>query len=279
MTSPHPPRAYVSALKLLLRPLVRGLISQGTTLPDMTALLKQVYVEAAEDFRMSSKRLTDSRVSLITGVHRKDVKRLREETGDAPALSPHASIGAQVVARWTADPLFQDAGGNPAPLPRTGAESFDSLVETVSRDMRPRTLLDEWLHRGLVALNDEGHVTLNAAAFVPSSDYDDLAYYFGRNLHDHIATAVHNLEGAEPTLLERATYYDGLTAQSVDALEALAKTIGMEALVKLNKEAHKRAKKDEGQADATRRFNFGLYFYRDDVALPSLDEKTREQDQ
>lgn len=278
MTNPQPPKAYVSALKLLLRPLVRGLISQGTTLPDMTALLKQVYVEAAEDFRFSSKRLTDSRVSLLTGVHRKDVKRLREETGDTPALSAHASIGAQVVARWTADPLFQDDKGNPAPLLRTGVCSFDNLVETVSRDMRPRTLLDEWLRRGLVELDFEGRVSLNADAFLPSRDYDDLAYYFGRNLHDHIATAVHNLEGAEPTLLERATYYDGLTPQSVDALEAQAKTIGMGALVKLNKEAHKRAKKDEGKTEANRRFNFGLYFYRDDVALPALDEQDREQD-
>lgn len=279
MTNPAPPKAYVSALKLLLRPLVRGLISQGTTLPDMTALLKQVYVEAAEDFRISSKRLTDSRVSLLTGVHRKDVKRLREQTGDAPALSAHANIGAQVVARWTGDPLFQDGEGNPVPLPRTGKGSFDTLVETVSRDMRPRTLLDEWLRRGLVELDLEGRVTLNADAFMPSRDYDDLAYYFGRNLHDHIATAVHNLEGANPALLERATYYDGLSPQSVDALESLAKTIGMEALVKLNKEALKLAKKDEGKANAERRFNFGLYFYRDDVALPTLDEQDREQDQ
>ena len=254
------------------------MVSQGIALPYMTALLKQVYVEAAEDFRISSKRLTDSRVSLLTGVHRKDVRRLRAQEGDAPALSQHASIGAQVVARWTADSHYQDAAGNPAPLSRTGEHSFDSLVEDVSRDMRPRTLLDEWLRRELVQLDGNGRVTLNADAFVPSRNYDDLAYYFGRNLHDHIAAAVHNLEGAKPPLLERAAYYDGLSPQSINELESLARTIGMEALVKLNKEAHKRAKKDEGKSGADRRFNFGLYFYRDDVALPPLDENAEDKD-
>jgi len=275
--SPQPAKTYISALKLVLRPLVRGMVSQGITLPYMTALLKQVYVEAAEDFRISSKRLTDSRVSLLTGVHRKDVKRLRAEKDDVSALSQYASIGAQVVARWTGDPRYQDDTGSPAHLPRAGEYSFDSLVEDVSRDMRPRTLLDEWLRRELVQIDGSGHVVLNADDFVPSRDYDDLAYYFGRNVHDHIATAVHNLEGAEHPLLERAAYYDSLTPQSVDELEELSRIIGMDALVKLNKEAHKRAKKDEGKTNANHRFNFGLYFYRDDVALPPLDVQEEGQ--
>ncbi len=272
MTSPAPPQSYVRALKLLLRPLVRGLISQGLTLPHLTPLLKQVYVEAAELFRLSPKRLTDSRVSLLTGVHRKDVKRLRHEDEDQPALSSVAGIGAQVVAQWTGDERYLDAKGRPAPLPRLGAGSFDELVGEVNRDMRPRTLLDEWLRRGLVSLDGEGLVSLNAAAFVPSDDFDDLAFFFGRNLHDHVAVAVHNLEGEERPLLERSTYYDGLTRKSLDELETLAREIGMEALVRLNQEALKRAKADSGQAGADHRFNFGIYFYRDDLALPDIDE-------
>ena len=282
MTTPAPQKSYVSALKVLLRPLVRGLISQGMTLTAMNILLKQVYVEAAEDFRISTKRLTDSRISLLTGVHRKDVKRIREQERDAPALSKNASIGAQVVALWTSDSRFLDDAGGPAALPRSGTGSFDELVESVNRDMRPRTLLDEWLRRELVVLNEEGGVTLNAAGFIPSQDYDDLAYYFGRNLHDHIAVATHNLEGAKHALLERTTYYDGLCTQSVDELEELARKIGMEALVKLNKEAHKRAIRDENKTGADKRFNFGLYFFRNDVTLPPVvqdgeDGSKREQ--
>lgn len=278
MTASSPPKSYVSALKLILRPLVRGLISQGMTLPNMNALLKQVYVEAAEDFRISSKRLTDSRISLLTGVHRKDVKRIRETERSTPALSPKADIGAQVVALWTGDPEFLDGHGRPRPLPRSGEHSFDTLVQSISRDMRPRTLLDEWLRREIVVIDDNDHIVLNSAAFVPSDDYDDLAFYFGRNLHDHLSTAVHNLERPDHPLLERATYYDGLSPQSVSELEKLSRTIGMDALVQLNKRAHQLVKVDQGKENANLHFNFGLYFYRSDVALPPADDTPSKTD-
>jgi hypothetical protein len=45
-------------------------------------------------------------------------------------------------------------------------------------------------------------------AFVPRDDFADLAYYFGRNLRDHIAASGHNLAGNEPPMLERAVYYE-----------------------------------------------------------------------
>lgn len=279
MPPPAPQPAYVHAIKVLLRPLVRGLIAHGVTLPGMTALLKHIYVEAAEDFRMSTKRLTDSRVSLLTGVHRKDVKRIRDQERATFALSNAANIGAQVVALWTGDARYLDDTGAPAALPRMGAGSFEELVERINRDMRPRTLLDEWLRRKLVSVDDTCHLHLNAEAFVPSQDYDDLAFYFGRNLHDHIAVSVHNLEGGERPLLERSTYFDGLSEASVNELEALARQIGMDALVKLNKEAQKCARRDSHNIDADKRFNFGLYFYRDDLALPAMATDASDHDE
>ena len=119
--TPHSPQpSYISALKLLLRPLLRGMISHGVTLPSLTALLKQVYVEAAEDFRIANKKLTDSRVSLLTGVHRKDVRHIRDEERDALVLSSQASIGVGVVALWTGDSRYLADDGTPAPLERTG---------------------------------------------------------------------------------------------------------------------------------------------------------------
>ena len=69
-------KPLISALKRLLRPLVRLLIAKGVTLPAMIELLKDVYVGVAvHDLESGSKGPTDSRVSVMTGVHRKDVKR------------------------------------------------------------------------------------------------------------------------------------------------------------------------------------------------------------
>lgn len=271
MQRPEPPKALVAALRRLLRPLVRGLIANGITVVYLNALLKRVYVDVARDFRVEGKNLTDSRVSLITGVHRKDVKRLRHESRDGPAPSKYLSTGAQVVGHWTGLPRYLDDAGRPKALPRSGPESFDALVESVSKDVRPRTILDEWLSRGVVSVDDDDRVHLHTEAFVPSREFDDLAYYYGRNLHDHIAAATRNLHGHKPAFLERSVYYNRLTAESVAELEKLARNIGMDALMELNREALRRAEADDGKPDATERMNFGLYFFREDESAGEGD--------
>lgn len=274
MQSIEPPKAYVGALKFLLRPLVRGLIAHGMTFPHFCAVLKSVFVDVAGEFTVEGKRLTDSRVSLITGIHRKDVKRLRGSPRETTQQSAYVTIGAQVAGHWTGLAGYQDEAGAPKALPRGGPVSFDSLVEGVSKDLRPRTLLDEWLRQGMVTLDDDGLVRLNMQSFIPNRGFDDLAYYYGRNLHDHIAAATHNLEGGSPPFLERSTYYDGLTPKSVADLESRARAIGMDALVKMNREALRLAQKDDGNPDATQRMNFGVYFFKSEKdASTDKDDK------
>ena len=57
---------------------MRALIAQGVTAPALYRLLKRLYVEVAErEFRLDGERPTDSRISLLTGVHRRDVKAFR----------------------------------------------------------------------------------------------------------------------------------------------------------------------------------------------------------
>src|SRR4028118_1391499 len=76
--SPLEPATLQAPLARLLRPLVRLLIRNGITFPAVTELLRELYVNVAEhDFTLPGKDQTDSRVSLLTGVHRKEVRRLR----------------------------------------------------------------------------------------------------------------------------------------------------------------------------------------------------------
>ena len=72
--------ALSEAVRALLRPLVRLLISKGVGLPAFMELVKDAYVDVAvNEFPVGEKKQTDSRISLLTGVHRKDVKRLRTQ--------------------------------------------------------------------------------------------------------------------------------------------------------------------------------------------------------
>lgn len=270
-----PPEALLSAIRRVLRPLVRLMITKGITLPTLTVLLKEAYVDVAErDFPVNGKRQTDSRINLLTGVHRKDVKRLRQEQHVDKSVPQAVGLGAQLVSRWVSDPSTTDSEGRPIPLPRQGKSpsepSFDGLVEGISKDVRPRAVLDEWLRLGVATLDDNDCVVLNRQAFVPEKGFDEKAFYFGRNIHDHLAATVHNLVADSNPRLERSVHYGGLSASSVKALAEEAEKLGMDTLLTLNRLARDRVEADKGQEGATQRFNFGLYFFDE---AHSLDEE------
>ncbi len=270
MTEPAEPAHQAAGLHApmarLLRPLVRLLVARGITFPALTELLRELYVNVAEyDFALPGKEQTDSRVSLLTGIHRKEVRRLRGAGAPVSAVPAALSRTSRIIARWLADPAFTDGQGRPAPLPRTaeeGAASFEALVAGVTKDLRSRAVLDEWLDRSLVFVGPDGRITLAEAAYVPKGGGESQLYYFGRNLHDHIAASVANITGEVPRFLERAVHYDGLSPDLARRLEERARVIAMEALTEANREAHAACETDPG---GRHRWNFGIYVYTEET--------------
>jgi len=275
-----PPGALIAALRHLLRPLVRLLTAQGVTFPMLADALKQVYVEVAvRHFGLEGRPPTDSRVSLITGVHRKDVKRLRQERTDEGQPMPETvALGAQLAAAWTTRKELRDRKGHPRPLPRFasqgGSRSFEGLVASISKDIRARSLLDEWLRLGAVEIDDQDCVRLRTAAFVPSRGFEEKTFYFGHNLHDHAAAAAHNLLGEGQPFLERSVHYEGLAAASVAKLAALAEKHGMDAVQSVYRSAKDCEARDRKSAVPKQRVTFGVYFYSEPVGDegPKKDE-------
>ena len=275
--APTPPPALVLALRRVLRPLVRLMLARAITYPYLCELLKALFVEVADrDFRIGGKTPTDSRVSLVTGVHRKEVNRLRQEMGpDAQTVPSVVSLGAQLVAVWLGSGRYLDEDGQPRPLARFASEggelSFGALVAGVNSDIRPRVVLDEWLRLGVVHFDEERRVCLNVQAFVPAQGFDEKAFYFGHNLHDHAAAAAHNLGGGGKPFLERSVHYDALSAPSIAVLAAQSGQIGMKALLAINKSAMALESTDAGDTAPRQRMTFGIYFYTE-PATPDRSE-------
>ena len=262
-----PGGALWAALRRLLRPLAKLLLGRQITYPQLAGLLKEIFVEVAdEDFQLKGKRQTDSRISLLTGIHRKDVKRLRQPPvapGSAPAS---LSLGEQIHSRWISRPEWLDEAGRSLPLPRQagpGEPSFEALVESVSRDIRPRSVLDEWMRLGVAHLDEEGRVALDAAAFVPSKGFDEKAFYLGRNVADHLAAAAHNLTHESDTFVERSVYYNRLSGASGRELQVLSEERGMEALQAVNRRAAELQAADRGAPDNDQRFSFGIHVFQE----------------
>jgi len=262
-------KPLIAAVKRLLRPLVRLLVSRGVGLGTMTELLKEVYVSVAiQESEADKKAPSDSRISVMTGVHRKDVKRLRSVAPEDFVAPRTVSLGAHIISRWIASPETTDANGQPRPLARP---AFDSLVASISTDVRPRAVLDDWIRLGVARLDGE-HVVLNQAAFVAPKGLEEKSFYLGRNVGDHIAAAAHNLLGDGNALLERSVHYSNLTKSSVKVLTEAAERTGMQSLLALNRMALDLAAKDKDDPEAVQRINFGLYFYNGTSSFNNLGQ-------
>lgn len=261
-----PPRSLMAAVRRLLRPLVKLLLHYSVQYPVLTHLLKQTYVEVATAMPVDGKTQTDSRVSLLTGIHRLDVKRLRNEIvsgNEGPPLS--VSIGAQIVARWTAHAEYLDNKGRPLPLHRLasagGLMSFESLVRSVSKDIRPRVVLDEWLRLGVAQIDNLDRVILVTDAFAPSHGLDEKLFYLGKNMHDHLDACAHNLTHPDaPPLLERSVYYDHLSKDSTLILSAYARQLSSQVMQAFSQKAMELQERDHLDANARHRVAYGQYF-------------------
>jgi len=271
-TTGAPTPALTTAVKKLLRPLVGLLLDHGLTYAWLTRVLKYIYVDIAEsEFNLPGKELTDSRISILTGLHRKDIKRIRSE--EKTNFDPPESIfiGAQLVAAWTTDARFVNSKGKPLALKRlessdeTSEGNFEELFRSVTRDIRPRAFLDEWLRLGVVSLDDEDRVSLRVEAFVPAKGFDEKAFFLGRNIHDHLATARSNVQADMPPFLERSVYYDQLSEESIEKLRDMVTERGMDTLLAINKEALKLQQKDKRNRKKKGRMSFGVYFFKSDL--------------
>jgi hypothetical protein len=262
----EPQAPVVAAIRYLLRPLVRLLLSHGISFPAFCDLVKSTYVKVSEaEFKLDAKPQTDSRISLLTGIHRREVNRLRNEAVMELDLPQRASMSALLLTIWSGHPDYLDKQGMPIPLPRLASKgdghSFEALVQSVSKDFRARVVLDEWLRQGIVTLDSDDRVHLSPDAFVQPQDMEEKIYYFGQNIHDHMAATVHNLAGGAPPFLERCVYYDKLSADSTRELAGYARTVAMRSLHAVNKRAAELQQRDRKKPDAVHRANFGVYHY------------------
>lgn len=270
------PIALRQALTRLLRPLVKLLVHYHISYPYLIQLLKSVYIEVAErDIPHPPKTLTDSRITMLTGVHRKDVRRLRDTSEESADTGKHIALGAQVASAWLTMPEYVNRAGEPRPLFRLATEgepSFESLVESASKqDLRARSVLDEWLRLGVITIDSDNKVHLRAEAFIPAEGFDEKAYIFGMTQHDHLAAAVHNLLGEQPPRLDRCVYYNNLRPDSVDKLNALIQDEVMTMLKLVDRKAREIQRRDSGKTDATERFTLGVYFNREN--MPPTDKE------
>lgn len=218
-----------AALRQLLEPLARLAVARGVTHATLDELLKQALVAAADRSHATlppHRRV--SRITTSTGIHRREASRLIDALRDGAALhTPVArSHASELFTHWRTNPLYGDLRGSPAELPRSGpAPSFETLAQSVTRDVHPRSLLDELVRLGLAAHDRERDtVRLLREAFVPHGDAAGQLAVLGRNVGAHLAAAVDNLLLDDRQHFEQAIFAEGLGEQSLAEFRVLVRT-------------------------------------------------------
>lgn len=263
------------SISKVLRPLIRLLLAQGVTYREFADQAKGVFFDAGVTMlKESGAKETSSQLSVLTGLHRKDITAFQAESAVASAQAGRSrSPGAMVVAEWISNPAYLDAAGHPRALPYAGAEggpSFTALVESVSKDVRPKTHLEDLLRLGMVTVDAAEIVHLVRDAFVPSADFSEKMKFFTLNIGDHLSAAAENVQKNPAPFFDRSAFHDRLSVEDIAALRALVDEEGMQLL----KKAYRRAEElsqNKKTDKKDRRITVGLYMYAEQTGDKNED--------
>jgi len=258
----------LDAVLRLFKPAARLLLQNGVSYGAFASALKRVFLAAAQDeLRARGMAQTDSAITLLSGVHRRDVRTLLRAAPSAETAQRRVplSMASEVAARWLSMPPWIDDRQQPRVLARGSAgDSFDALVASVSSDIRPRAVLDELKRLG-VAEEGDGGVRLLAGSFAPRQGFEEMTWLLADHLHDHLAAAALNLQG-QANFLEQSVHVDEITEASAAELQKAAVAAwkqlrpGYLALAQARFDADAR---DAAPAARAHRARFGVYFLID----------------
>lgn len=256
--------ALTQAVARVVLPLARLAVAKGMPFAAVEAQLKQAFVQAAREAhpQLPAHRAV-SRIATTTGLNRREVTRLTQVTAPAAQRRP---VAAELFAHWANDSSYQDRQGRPRVLPRQGETlSFESLAQSVTRDVHPRSLLDELLRLGLAVHDTERDtVALVRDAFVPRGDVERMLGFLSDNVGDHLGAAVANVLSDGREHFEQAVFADELSADSIESVRALISAQWREVTAAMVPAIEALIEQDRTSGrPQDRRLRLGLYTYTD----------------
>ena len=275
-------QALMRAARRILRPLVRIFLRNGIPSDALTELVRKTYVDVAdEEFAIEGKRQTLSRISVITGLNRKEVSRLRS----LPPLDRSDEVwwnrAAHVLASWLRDDHFLDRKGDPLDLPfaSQGSEpSFTELVRRHSGDMRPRSVADELLRMGAIEEAD-GRLRMTSRGYVPAADPERIVDILGIDTAEFIETIDHNLQaGGDDTLVQLKVLSDNVPATHLKQFNAYSARLSRNLLEELSRWLSERDQGRDWSGD-DERVVLGLGVYQINRVARKAGEETSPGDE
>lgn len=247
---------------LVMNYLSQWLIRSGVGYSEFAAALKPIfYQQALSEILNEDKKATISAISLLSGLHRKDVtafNKIMTEKKNANNVDTNInnlfSIPARVLNLWVTEnwPIKM-------PFYDLKTPSFVTLSQRISTEIHPRSVLNELLRLGLVT-QEKKLVILQKKSFIPDQSTQEIRELLSSNLQSHLAAGIHNIFlKSGNSFLEDCIRADELTSESVDILQEYSIKVWEEYSKQITKLALERCTLDEGKSEADKIFCLGIY--------------------
>ncbi|MDP1900057.1 MAG: DUF6502 family protein [Rubrivivax sp.] len=249
-------------------------VARGVPYAEVEEILRLAFVRAAARAHPGlPEHRKVSRISTTTGINRREVTRLTQQQARAAPRS--RSLASAVFAHWRSQPPYVDRHGQACVLPRQGpAPSFETLAQEVTRDVHPRSLLDELRRLGLAEWDEASDtVALVREAFVPHGDRARQLGFLGDNVGDHLRAAVENVLGDDHAHFEQAVFASGLSAASLQSVRPAIRAQWQALLRALVPALEACVESDAKLQPAPQgRLRVGLYSYQESAAAAPLPD-------
>jgi hypothetical protein len=252
---------------MIFRPLARMAMRKNLSYGDVSSWLKRAFVEEAEkNFNLPGKKLSVSRVSIITGLSRKDVTEyFQKPLSTDSSIKTKINRARRVISAWECDELFKDEKNKPLPLAYDQADnSFTQLVKKASGDMPVRAILDELIRVGAVRYNEKNELELCQVGYVPKKDELQKLQLLGEDASSLIETIDVNIQ---EDLLEKHRFhkrvcYVSIKEEVVREFKQLAAEKSLELLQELN--AWLRDRDNAKSEDKTKKIGLVVHYFENE---------------
>ena len=252
----------LKALRLLFRPVARILLKAGVNWKELIEVCKATYVEVAtDDFGIRGRPTNVSRVAILTGFSRREVRRLRDlNAQQEPAAFERMNYATRVLSGWYTDKDFLDDSGEPRQLAASGSNpSFDSLCSRYSGDVPATTMLKELRHVGAVEETDSGRLEVKTRYYMPVLTDPAQVLRSGSVLRDVGQTVAYNLhrDGGDPSRFEGRATNTEIPSKAIPEFRDFIEQEGQAFLEKVDAWL---TEHEDGQAGDTVRLGLGAYW-------------------
>lgn len=268
------PEVIQTTIIRILKPLIRILLRNGIAYGTFADMARKLYVDAGfEEAERCGQKQTVSNVSILTGINRKEVKRLKESL----AMNTDSSLKkfnriVRVIAGWQHDEEFLDKDHEPRDLKLEGdTGSFTSLVRRYSGDMPVVAMLNALIDSGNIEVIDNGNIQLINANYLPEADPDKKLDILGIDTAEFIETIDHNIQVANPELawFQRKA---SNTQVRVSALPKIKQRINKKAQQLLEDFDADFSANEATEQEDNCSVSIGIYYFQDKAGLPNDQE-------